>query len=415
MVTENTMSFFWIYPFIINLLGLALLPLFFPHFWEKNTNKGWFAFSVALAPFIFLVCYHPEHLLHTLHDYFSFITLLIGLFITSGGIFLDGNLEAQPKTNTLFLAAGSVLASLIGTTGASLLLIRPLLHTNRERHHTRHIPLFFIFIVANAGGLLTPIGDPPLFLGYLRGVPFFWTLKLFPIWVSTVLPLLAIFYIWDTQAYKKEIKKDLLKDKRNQIPLTWKGKFNFLFLAGVVGSVFLPSPFREITMLTMAFLSWKITPRDIHKKNHFNFHPINEVILVFGGLFITMAPALLLIHQHSGTWGPSHPASFFWLTGILSSFLDNAPTYLTFFSLAQKISDSSIMVAGVKESWLIAISAGAVLMGANSYIGNGPNFMIKAIAEKSGISMPSFFSYMAYAAMILGPLFGLITWIFFRV
>ncbi|MBI2341018.1 MAG: sodium:proton antiporter [Deltaproteobacteria bacterium] len=409
----QSIAIYWVTPFVLMLLGIAILPLALPHFWEKNLNKALVALGIALPTAVYLIAHDPHALLHTGLEYFSFISLLAALFVVSGGIALDGDLRATPTVNTAFLAIGAVLASIIGTTGASMLLIRALLHTNRERHHVKHIPIFFIFVVSNIGGLLTPIGDPPLFLGYLRGVPFFWTLKLFPIWLLLNGALLALFYLIDRIAYSKETKKDLTADRRHVEPLKLIGSINFLLLAGVVLCVFLPTPYREGVMLSLALLSLKVTPQRARQKNRFNFHPIVEVAVLFAGIFIAMVPALWLLEHHGAELGITHPAQFFWLAGSLSSFLDNAPTYLTFFSLAQGLHLPNASVVGITEPILLAISAGAVLMGAVTYIGNGPNFMVKAISDHAGIKTPSFFGYMLWSVGILIPLFGTVTWIFF--
>lgn len=406
-------AMYWVIPFILILLSIAILPLVVPHFWEKNRNKGVVSFGLALPVAIYLLKYHPQALSHSLQEYVSFIVLLAALFVISGGICLEGDIQATPRVNTTFLAIGSLLANFVGTTGASMLLIRALLKTNCERHHVKHIPIFFIFLVSNIGGLLTPIGDPPLFLGYLRGVPFFWTLKLLPVWFFCVGIILALFYFVDSFAHKKETKKDLRVDRLHIQPLKLSGRLNFIFLGGVIGAVFVPSPWRELIMISMAFISYKTTSQKIHHKNRFNFNPIIEVAILFIGIFIAMVPALELLKTHGSALGISRPYEFFWATGILSGFLDNAPTYLTFFSLAQGLHLSGPSISGVTEPILMAISAGAVLMGALTYIGNGPNFMVKAIAEESGIKTASFFGYMAYSWSILIPLFVITTFLFF--
>lgn len=395
----------WIVPFVLILLCIALLPLFFPHFWERNRNKGIVCIGLALPTFFFLVEHAPDQLAHVAHEYFSFVSLLIALFVITGGILVEGDLRATPSTNTLMLLIGSSLASIIGTTGASMLLIRPLLRTNQERKRVKHIPLFFIFTVSNIGGLLTPIGDPPLFLGYLRGVPFFWTLKLFPIWVFSIGILLALFYIVDRRAYALETQQDLQVDQLHRSPLKIKGAFNIPILLLAVSAVFLPSPYRELTMLILAGLSLKTTPRQLRHANSFSFHPLNEVALIFAGIFIAMVPALELLKLHGPEFGITAPGQFFWLTGLLSAFLDNAPTYLTFLSLGQGLNLPGATVIGLTEPILAAISAGAVLMGALTYIGNGPNFMVKAIADEMGLRTPSFFAYLGIATVILMPIF----------
>jgi Na+/H+ antiporter NhaD/arsenite permease-like protein len=405
-------SFFTTIPFILLLLCIAILPLATPHFWEKNKNKAFVSLFLSIPIAILLGLHAPQEILHTVKEYFSFICLLGSLFVVSGGISVTGDLRATPKVNTLFLAMGAVLANLIGTTGASMVLIRAFLKTNSERHHSKHLPVFFIFVVANCGGLLTPLGDPPLFLGYLRGVPFFWTLKLFPVWLFMIGSLLTIFYVWDSLAYKKELKKDLKEDRTHIEPLRLNGLINLVFLCGIIGAAFLPTPWRECVMIGLALLSLGTSPQRARQENHFTWRPILEVAILFAGIFITMVPALTLLKQHGPAFGINQPWHFFWLTGSLSSFLDNAPTYLTFLSLAQGL-NLSPEVVGVSSSILKAISVGAVFMGANTYIGNGPNFMVKAIADQARMKTPSFFGYMLYAVCILVPLYCLVQLIFF--
>jgi Na+/H+ antiporter NhaD/arsenite permease-like protein len=399
-------------PFAGLLLSIALFPLLAQHFWESNLHKAVVALVFGV-PTALYVWFQDHHLvLHELHEYVSFIVLLGALFIISGGLVLRGDIKASPEVNTLFLGIGAVLANFIGTTGASMVLIRPVLRTNSQRRNVLHIPVFFIFVVANMGGMLTPLGDPPLFLGYLRGVPFFWTLKLTPIWAIGVGIVLAVFYVWDRRAYSKEQPVDLQRDVTEKVPLSLTGKWNLLLLGGVLVGVFLPSPWREIVMAAMAGLSIIITPRDLRAENGFTYHPITEVAVLFIGIFLAMIPALAILQARGGELGMTKPWQFFWSTGILSSFLDNAPTYLTFMSLAQGLGMAR-QIAGMPTIMLEAISAGAVFMGANSYIGNGPNFMVKAIADEANIRMPNFFAYMALAAMILWPIFIGVTLVFF--
>jgi Na+/H+ antiporter NhaD/arsenite permease-like protein len=352
-------------------------------------------------------------LLHSAYEYLSFVALLVALFTVAGGIILRGDIVPHPRNNTLLLALGAVLANLIGTTGASMLLIRPLLKSNRLRRHTFHLPLFFIFLVSNAGGLLTPMGDPPLFLGYLQGVPFLWTLRLFPVWALMIGALLLIFYLWDRRAFSKEESPQSRKDPTPGAGLSLAGSGNFLLLGGVLGAALLSSPWRELLMLAITALSLAATKREIRSENDFSFHPVVEVAVLFAGIFITMTPALILLGEKGASLGLSRPAHFFWASGLLSSFLDNAPTYLTFFSVAQGMGGAGPQVAGVSVPLLKAISCGSVLMGANSYVGNGPNFMVKAIADEADFKTPSFFGYIGYACLILFPLYLAVTWIFF--
>ncbi len=410
---ENV-SFFWVIPFALILLSIALFPLLAPHFWESNLNKAFVSLGLALPVGVLLVMTDVHLLLHTLHEYASFLILLAALYIVSGGIRLFGDLKATPTINTSFLALGAVLANFIGTTGASMLLIRPLLETNKERKHTSHIPLFFIFIVSNIGGMLTPLGDPPLFLGFLRGVPFLWTLHLWQPWLVSNLILLGLFFWMDTRAHKKESQLDRQRDETQIQPLKLSGKRNLVLLVCVMASAFLPTPYREGAMIALSLISLVKSPEGVRRANQFSLHPINEVAVLFAGIFIAMVPALELLHTHGAQFGITKAWQFYWLTGGLSAFLDNAPTYLTFFSLAQSLPPVEPLVAGVSHHLLLAISSGAVMMGAITYIGNGPNFMVKALAEKSGVKMPSFFGYMRYSIGILVPIFLLITFLFYR-
>jgi Na+/H+ antiporter NhaD/arsenite permease-like protein len=418
----TTLSVFWIIPFAGLLLCIAVLPLAAPKFWEPHRNKAIIAALCGLPPAIFIGLENWHEIWLVGLDYFSFITLLTALFIIAGGIHLQGDIEAEPQTNVFFLAVGAVLANLIGTTGASMLLIRGVLRTNRERQITGHIPIFFIFIVSNIGGLLLPIGDPPLFLGYLQGVPFFWTLKLFPIWVFTITLILLVFFVIDARAYARESVTARARDRAQIEPLRIAGAHNFLWLLGVLGAaIVLPTPFREIVMWAMAWLAWKTTRPAIRKQNEFTFNPIIEVAVLFAGIFAAMIPALLILKARGGELGITAPWQFFWATGGLSSFLDNAPTYLTFASLAQGVTsalslppDILLRDGGIAEMYLVAVSVGAVFMGANTYIGNAPNFMVKAISEEWRCKVPSFFGYMLWSGAILIPVFVLVTLIFFR-
>jgi len=407
-------SLIWVAPFACLLLGIAIIPLAAPHFWESNTRKLLVSAVLGVPVLVLYVPHDPEALLHTARDYVSFMILLGSLFVISGGVLMDGDLEATPWVNTLFLALGAAAASVVGTTGASMLLIRPLLHTNAERRYVVHTVVFFIFLVSNIGGCLTPLGDPPLFLGYLAGVPFTWTLRLAPIWISTILLLLFIYYIWDTRLHKLEPPERLVLDAALIKPLRLVGKENLVLLAGIVAAAaFLSAPWREIAMVALALASWVRTSEHIHHANHFTLHPIVEVAVVFAGIFLTMVPALNILRERGAELGVNHAWQYFWATGALSSFLDNAPTYLTFLALGQG-QNLTPEVVGVPHTILKAISVGAVFMGANSYIGNGPNFMVRSIAEGRGIKMPSFGGYMLYSGAILIPVFLLVTLAFFR-
>ena len=400
-------------PFVAMLLAIAICPLRVPRWWVSNRNK-FFVSAVLGAPVLVLYLgREPAALLHMAAEYVSFIILLAGLYVISGGIQLRGDLVATPLTNSLFLATGSVLASFVGTTGASMLLIRPLLQTNRERRHVTHTVIFFVFLVSNIGGMLTPLGDPPLFLGYLQGVPFSWTFRLWPQWLLMVGALLILYLVWDMRQYAREPLAALARDRRAVEPLRLSGAPNIAGLAGVVLAVaLLQAPWREIAIVALAALSLWRTPRAIRRANGFTSSPMVEVAALFFGIFLTMLPALELLRLRGGELGVRQTWHFFWASGALSSFLDNAPTYLTFLALAQggRLADE---VVGVPHAILAAISAGAVAMGANTYIGNAPNFMVKSIAEEAGVTMPSFFGYMLYSGAILIPLFLVVTLLFF--
>jgi Na+/H+ antiporter NhaD/arsenite permease-like protein len=409
----RSLSLWTVVPFLGLLLSIALLPLRAPRFWEDHKNKALVAFLWSLPIAVFFIFHAPRELVLSMKDYASFLLLLTALFIVSGGIVLKGDLKATPEINTLFLLIGAVLANFVGTTGASMLLIRPLLQTNSERRHTIHVPIFFIFLVSNIGGSLTPLGDPPLFMGFIKGVPFFWTLRLLPVWALMVAGVLLMFYLFDRYQYGKEESRDLIRDRRRVIPLHVTGTINFLWIAGIVAGIFLPFPRREGVLILMAVLSILTTKRQHRTDNRFTYNPILEVAILFAGIFVTMVPALLILNARGAEIGITRPWQFFWSTGALSSFLDNTPTYMAFFSMAQGLGLNGDMM-GIPSLFLKAISAGAVFMGANSYIGNGPNFMVKVIAEEYKLKMPSFFGYMAYSFAILIPLYVVVTLIFFR-
>jgi Na+/H+ antiporter NhaD/arsenite permease-like protein len=400
-------------PFIAMLLVIAICPLAVPHWWEPNRNK--FVASVVLGlPVLALYLVRDPHaLLKTGEEYVSFVLLLTGLYVISGGIRLHGDLAATPLVNTAFLATGTALASFIGTTGAAMLLIRALLQTNRERSRIAHTVIFFIFLVCNIGGVLTPLGDPPLFLGYLQGVPFAWTFRLWRPWLLTSATLLLVYFIWDSLAYARESLTALRRDRAQIEPLRIAGALNGLPLAGVVLAVaFLHAPARELIIVILGGLSLWLTPRRIRRANSFTTYPMVEVAVLFFGIFLTMIPALELLRVHAPGLGVREPWQFFWATGILSSFLDNAPTYMTLLALGRGLGLAA-EVGGVPEPILAGISLGAVFMGANTYIGNAPNFMVKSIAEEAGVKMPSFLGYLIYSVAVLIPLFVAATWIFF--
>lgn len=406
--------YWFILPFAGILLAIALCPLFFHHFWEKNKNRALVTglFSVPTLLYVFSQAQWLP-LLESLHEYFSFICLVGSLYIISGGISLRGDLKLNPKTNTLILLIGSILASAIGTTGASMLLIRVFLKTNAGRKNAWHLPIFFIFSVSNFGGLLTPLGDPPLFLGFLNGVPFHWTFTLLPEWILSTAYLLIIFYIWDFVVLRKEGIRPSKKVGNIQESFKVEGTLNFLLLLGVMASIFLAAPYREIFMIALSLVSLLSTRKEIHSFNQFSYAPIIEVAILFAGIFITMVPVLEILHFKAPQMGLVHPAQYFWATGLLSSFLDNAPTYLTFFNIAKALGlQDANLIAGIPEHLLRAISLGAVWMGANTYIGNGPNFMVKAIAEQQGYKTLNFGSYFLIALFILGPLYLLTSILF---
>jgi Na+/H+ antiporter NhaD/arsenite permease-like protein len=400
-------------PFVAMLLAIAFCPLWLPHWWESNRNKLVVSGLLGAPVLVLYLVRKPGALVHVAADYVSFIVLLAGLYVIAGGVLLTGDLEANPSVNTTFLAGGGVLASLIGTTGASMLLIRALLQTNRERTRVTHTVIFFIFIVSNIGGMLTPLGDPPLFLGYLQGVPFTWTLRLWLPWLTMTGTLLIVYFVWDSLQYRREPRAARRLDRTQIEPLRIRGSVNAIWLAGVVAAVaFLHEPAREVAILALAAISWWRTPREIRRANQFTAYPMVEVAVLFLGIFLTIIPALELLHVRGGELGVRAPWQFFWTTGALSSFLDNAPTYLTLLALAQSLRLPAEVV-GVPHVILAAISVGAVAMGANSYIGNAPNFMVKTIAEAASVRMPSFFGYMAYSGAVLIPLFVAVTVLFF--
>jgi Na+/H+ antiporter NhaD/arsenite permease-like protein len=420
-------------PFVLLLLAIALLPLLAGPWWHHTRNQLLVAALFAIPVAIYLVyrrlaCGEDtlRPLLHEVATYLSFIFLLGALYVVSGGVVLEGDLRPTPLTNTAFLAGGAALANFVGTTGASVLLIRPVLRLNQPRQHTAHLPVFFIFTVSNLGGLLTPLGDPPLFLGFLNGVPFAWTLTLWREWLAVNGLVLAVFFVWDTLAYRREDSAARVLTAGTRKPVRLRGHLNLLFLAGIMGVVLLqgvlPSPWGDLggglLMVFLAGLSFLLTPGDLRAANGFTWHPILEVAILFAGIFVTMVPALELLGANGREFGLTRPWHFFWLTGGLSSFLDNAPTYLTFATLAAGSSDFSVLVRnevpGIDGPRVLrAISCGAVLMGALTYIGNGPNFMVKAIADAAGYRTPSFFGFLAYSYAILLPVFVLLTLVFF--
>ena len=419
IASEGNVEFpLWSGAFFVGLLlCIAIVPLINGEWWGKK--YGYVSIGLAIPAAILVVSREWMLLMHVIIEYISFIILLGSLFVIAGGIVIRVGARGTPKLNCIFLFIGAVFASIIGTTGASMVLIRPMIRANRWRSKVVHIFIFFIFLVSNIGGLLTPLGDPPLFLGFLRGVPFFWTIRLAPIWALAIVILLAVFYFIDRSFVRKEDPERALRalDDLPEKKLEIKGKINFLFLLMVIASFFIPPIFREIVMVLAAALSVYFTPVSMREENAFTYHPIMEVAILFAGIFVTMVPVLSMLQMNGSKLGVIQPWQFFWASGSLSSFLDNAPTYLVFMSTAQSVAHAKgIMeglVVGVPPSLLAAISAGSVFMGANSYIGNGPNFMVKAICEENEIDMPSFFGYMAWSVGILIPLFILVTFIFF--
>jgi Na+/H+ antiporter NhaD/arsenite permease-like protein len=449
------------FPFIGILLSIALFPLLAPQFWHHHFGKVTAAWALVFAiPFV--LAYHgaaTHEILHIyLKDYIPFIILLWSLYTVAGGILLEGAPAGTPIANTIMLAIGTLIASWVGTTGASMLMIRPVLRMNKLRQNKAHIVVFFIFLVSNMGGTLTPLGDPPLFLGFLHGVPFFWTMQLIPEMLVVSLIVLGLFFIFDSLVHRREQNAWLDAIKRGETQpvhanpgpaksekIRIRGLFNLIFLAGIVGGVLFSGlvklgefkifgielaaqdEIRDLILIVMGLLSLKFTPKKIRDGNGFTWGPIQEVAILFAGIFMTIIPMLAMLR--AGIEGSMafiigavrEPWQYFWATGSLSSFLDNAPTYLTFLNTAlgqfypgrPEVEAVHALIAE-NSIFLKAVSCGAVFMGANTYIGNAPNFMVKSIAEENGINMPSFFGYMVYSLLILIPCFILVTFIFFR-
>ncbi len=447
-IDGSRLSVLWGVPFAGILLSIALLPLLAPMFWHHHFGKVAAAWALAfLLPFAFV--YGPgaaaAGFVHALvAEYIPFVILLTALFTVAGGIYIRGNLHGSPALNTGLLAVGAVLASFMGTTGASMLLIRPLIRANDNRKHVAHVVVFFIFIVSNAGGSLTPLGDPPLFLGFLKGVDFSWTVRhIFPDTLFLVGVLLALFHALDSWYYRQAGEAGRSDPTPDSPPraLGFDGKVNFVLLLAVVALVLLsgvwkspvqwviagtpvglPGLVRDLGLIVVTLASLALTPRQVHADNQFGWGPMQEVAKLFAGIFLTIIPVIAMLK--AGVDGPfgaivsavtradgsPDPAMYFWATGVLSSFLDNAPTYLVFFNTAG--GDPATLMT-THAATLAAISAGAVFMGANTYIGNAPNLMVKAIAEDRGVKMPSFFGYMLWSGAILVPLFVAMTFIFF--
>ncbi len=443
----SQLSTFWAIPFAGLLLSIAIMPLLAPRFWHHHYGKLTAAWGLAfLLPFaaVYGVPAAGAGLVHALlAEYLPFVILLTALFTVAGGIFIRGNLHGSPGLNTGILAIGAVLASFMGTTGASMLLIRPLIRANDNRTHKAHVVVFFIFIVSNAGGSLTPLGDPPLFLGFLKGVEFFWTVRwILPETLFLVGTLLLLFYLMDSYYYRRREEVRLPDPTPDTRAIGFEGARNFWLLLAVVALVLLsglwkspvsfniygtevglPGLVRDAGLVIVTLVSLRITPHQVHRDNQFNWAPMQEVAKLFAGIFLTIIPVIAMLR--AGLEGPfapivaavtrsdgtPDPAMYFWATGALSSFLDNAPTYLVFFNTAG--GDAQVLMTSLGPV-LAAISAGAVFMGANTYIGNAPNLMVKAIAEDRGVTMPSFFGYMVWSGCILVPLFAVMTFIWFR-
>ncbi len=415
-------------PFVVLLLAIALAPLVTPHWWHYNRNKAIVAFVVSVPILIYLGIAAPQVLIEKLHEYFGFIVVIGALFVITGGIHIQGSFSGTPLVNTGMLGLGAVLANLLGTTGASVLLIRPLLRANKARKRVAHIVIFFIFIVANCGGLLTPIGDPPLLLGFLKGVPFDWTLRLWPQWLLVNGILLIVFNVWDRWAHEPD-EKELIHE-----PLRVRGALSIVGLIGVLATILgagiaaaRGAPWdpgiQELAIVMITVIAYLGTSRENRERNAFTFGPIIEVAILFAAIFVTMAPVLEMLNiwaSSPGFW-LSKPAHFFWASGTLSSVLDNAPTYLVFAASAAGLQGlpphgpfiGALVLDPGSAKLLAAISTGSVLMGANTYIGNAPNFMVRAIAQENGVTMPSFFGYMLYSCGILLPLFVLVAVVFF--
>jgi Na+/H+ antiporter NhaD/arsenite permease-like protein len=407
------------------LLAIALAPLAAPKWWHHNRNKALVVLVVSAPILVYLGIHSPELLREKLHEYLGFIVVIGALFVVAGGIHVQGSLAGTPLVNTGMLGLGAVLANLLGTTGASVLLIRPLLRANKRRKRVAHIVVWFIFIVANCGGLLTPIGDPPLLLGFLKGVPFDWTLRLWPQWLMINGTLLVIFNLWDQWALNKD-EQELPGSQHEEVlihePLRVAGGVEILALLGII--VTIVSAGSPLAIVALALVGYFGGSAERRANNVFTFTPIVEVAILFAGIFATMAPLLEILNAWAQRpdFELTKPVHFFWATGALSSVLDNAPTYLAFVASAAGLQGipphgpyiGALALDPAAAKLLAAISTGAVCMGANTYIGNAPNFMVKAIAEESGVKMPSFFGYMAYSLAILGPLFLLISLIFFR-
>jgi Na+/H+ antiporter NhaD/arsenite permease-like protein len=413
-------------PFVGLLAAIAVLPMAVPRWWHTHRHQAIVAAVFGIPVAVGVAFRDVSALGHTALEYAAFIALIGSLFVIAGGVRVAGSLAGTPLSNTALLGLGAILANGVGTTGAAMLLIRPFLYANRVRRTRVHQVVFFIFIVANAGGCLTPLGDPPLFLGYLKGVPFAWTFRLWVPWLLVVGCLLVVFYWLDRHACtgdRRERPVASADEVQTRGRLRIEGAVNFVLLAGVMavllaGGIWLyprwgevaSIAFQVVALAALALASLAVTPRNVRDANDFSWHPLAEVAILFAGIFAAMIPALVILRERGSSLGVETPWQFFWATGLLSAFLDNAPTYLSFLSMAQYLPDD---VAGTTHAVLEAISCGAVFFGAATYIGNGPNFMVKAIAEEAGVRTPSFLGYLAWSACVLAPLLAIVTLIFF--
>ena len=442
----NSISLLFCIPFLGMLLSIAVFPLVKPAWWERNQKYAVIAWSLLfLIPFAIRYGFGVmgEQLLEVIvGDYFTFIVLLFGLFCVAGNITIEGELSGSPKVNVIMLLIGTLLSSWIGTTGASMVMIRPLIRANKWRSRKTQVVVFFIFLVSNIGGCLTPVGDPPLLMGFMRNVPFFWSLRLIPIMILNVAILLVIFYILDSRAYRKDLADGITPEVQSgdKAAIRVVGAHNIIFLAAIVVAVILsgvlPSTkafsggihiygeveltyaalIEVIIILVAAFLSFKTTNKSVREDNHFSWGAIQEVAVLFIGIFITMQPALMILKSAGAELGLTHPSQMFWVTGALSSFLDNTPTYLVFLTTAGSmgfVSGLTTALGIVPAKMLTAISCGAVFMGAITYIGNAPNFMVKSISDENGVKMPSFFGYIVWSLCCLVPVFLIDTLLFF--
>ncbi len=448
----NSLPLWSCIPFAGMLLSIAIIPLIRPEWWEKK--KPWVVLFWSLLFLIpFAVAYGlgtaSERFLESIiGDYLTFIVLLFGLFCVTGNISLEGDIKGTPLTNTILLLLSALLSSWIGTTGASMLMIRPIIRANKYRPHKTQIAVFFIFLVSNIGGCLTPIGDPPLLMGFMRGVPFFWSLSLLPVMLMNFGILLIAFFIIDTIFYNKDKKLGMSYNiaKEDKKPIRLRGAHNIIYLVMIVVAVILsgilptmpafqnaegeviglhilgevsltvPAIIEIVIILIAAALSLITTKKEVREANHFSWDAIQEVAVLFVGIFVTMIPALLILKAKGGELGLTEPWQMFWATGALSSFLDNTPTYLVFMTTAGSLGAStgvSTIVGTISQQMLMAISCGAVFMGANTYIGNAPNLMVKSIAEENGMKMPSFFGYMGWSLSCLIPVFIIDMLVFF--